>query len=105
MLLMIVTQLVLTTFVVYWLRTQYLSSKGRLEKELSELYIRTQDELIDTLVFKSYVNPVISDGRIITVNIGSGKDSLVVKSDSLHAIRGDRGNDPSVSKDDSITYG
>ena len=88
MLLMIVTQLVLTTFVVYWLRTQYLSSKGRLEKELSELYIRTQDELIDTLVFKSYVNPVISDGRIITVNIGSGKDSLVVKSDSLHAIRG-----------------
>ncbi|MEZ4997457.1 MAG: hypothetical protein R2758_08355 [Bacteroidales bacterium] len=84
MLLMIVTQLVLTTFVVYWLRTQYLSSKGRLEKELSELYIRTQDELIDTLVFKSYVNPVISDGRIITVNIGSGKDSWL--SNLIHCM-------------------
>ncbi|MCU0460163.1 MAG: HAMP domain-containing histidine kinase [Bacteroidales bacterium] len=87
MLLMIVTQLILTIFVVYWLRTQYLSSKGRLENELSEIYIRTQDELIDTLVFKSFVNPVIS-GKVITVNIGSDNDSLAHGPDSLTTTGG-----------------
>lgn len=86
MLLMIVTQLVLTIFMVYWLRTQYLSSKGRLVKELSEIYIQTQDELIDTLVFRSFVNPVISGKKIITVNIGSEQDSLAGRTDSLPAI-------------------
>jgi signal transduction histidine kinase len=81
-LLMIVTQLVLTMFVVYWLRTQYLSSRERLKKELSVIYVDTQDELMDTLLFRSFVNPVISGTKIITVNIGPGRDSLGPSHDS-----------------------
>jgi len=84
---MAVTQLLLTAFVAYWLRTQYQSSREMLEKELSGYYVNTYDELIDTLLFKSYVNPALKGKRIITVNLRPDQDSTFTDNDSIFAIR------------------
>jgi signal transduction histidine kinase len=87
LLLMVVTQLLLTAFVVYWLRTQYQSAKDRLEKDLTIYYVSTQDELIDTMLFKSYVNPALKGKNIITVNLRPAQDTLSVHNDSTVAVR------------------
>ncbi|MBE0677492.1 MAG: HAMP domain-containing histidine kinase [Bacteroidales bacterium] len=81
------TQLLLTAFVAYWLRSQYQSSRERLVKELSDCYVNTHDELLDTLLFKSYVNPLLKGKKIITVNLRPDKDSISIINDSIFAIR------------------
>lgn len=58
--LIIISQLLLTAFVVQWLRSQYNEEKERLELDLTSLYIDAQDEMVDTLLFRSYINPVLS---------------------------------------------
>lgn len=72
--LMIISQLLLSAFVVYWLRSQYLSERNRLAGELEGLYINTSDELVDTLLFKSYVTPALK---------GRGKDHLIIVNDTV----------------------
>jgi signal transduction histidine kinase len=84
---MVVTQLMLTVFVAYWLRTQYRSARDRLKKDLTIYYVSTQDELIDTLLFKSYVNPALKGKKIITVNLRPEQDSSSARNDSTVAIR------------------
>lgn len=87
--LMALSLMMLTAFVGYWLRSQYHSAREGLEKELTVFYIDTQDELIDTLLFKSYVHPVLASGNgIITVNIRSNPDSLRWKADTM--IKGEK---------------
>jgi|WetSurMetagenome_2_1015567.scaffolds.fasta_scaffold00002_6 signal transduction histidine kinase len=74
---MIVSQLLLTIFVLQWLRSQYNNERQRMKAELTATYLNTQDELVDTLLFKSYVKPVIAHktGRPV-MNIISVSDSL-----------------------------
>jgi len=81
LILMITSQVLLTLFVVQWLRTQYGNEKKMMTSEIDRLYLAAQDELIDTLLFNSYVVPVIDsagDGAI--KHIISVSDSLTVDS-------------------------
>lgn len=72
--LMVISQLLLSAFVIYWLRSQYLSERARLVSNLEGLYIDTQDELVDTLLFKSYVRPVLK---------GNGRDHVILINDTV----------------------
>jgi signal transduction histidine kinase len=78
LLMMIISQALLSLFVIYWLRSQYLSEKERLSNDLAGLYIDTQDEVVDTLLFHSYVNPVLSGSRNIEI------DSLITLKDTVN---------------------
>jgi signal transduction histidine kinase len=73
---MIVSQLLLTLFVAYWLRSQYRTEKDRLSNLLTTYYIETQDEIVDTLLFKSYVHPVLRGEAIQIEHRILGKDSV-----------------------------
>jgi signal transduction histidine kinase len=73
---MIVSQLLLTLFVAYWLRSQYRTEKDRLSNLLTTYYIDTQDEIVDTLLFKSYVHPVLRGEAIQIEHRILGKDSV-----------------------------
>ncbi len=108
LILMILSQLLLTGFVIQWLFSQYHDEKNGLAKDLNEFYINSHDEVLDTLLFKTYVVPALSENRVImtgrrvnhqdsskdhwkinkskdstfvTVNIVRGKDS----SNTIHA--------------------
>ena len=75
---MLTSQLLLTLFILHWLRSQYRSEKESLVNELTEYYIETQDEIIDTLLFKTYVSPVLSmNGHDKTQHFITLKDSAV----------------------------
>ncbi len=78
LILMITSQVLLTLFILHWLRSQYRSEKESLVNELTEYYIETQDEVIDTLLFKTYVSPVLSmNGQVKTQHFITLKDSAV----------------------------
>lgn len=86
-LLMISSQVLLTVFVVQWLRSQYNEEKERLELDLTSLYIDAQDEMVDTILFRSFINPVLTRsadsaaaGKHITgrVRLGGGREEIKV---------------------------
>ena len=87
LLLMVLTQLVLTAFVTYWLHAQYLASRDRLEKDLSVFYVNTQHELVDSLLFRKYVHPALAGGRFVRVDIRQDTDSSRAVQDSVFALR------------------
>ncbi|HVN57569.1 MAG TPA: HAMP domain-containing sensor histidine kinase [Bacteroidales bacterium] len=64
--LMAISQVLLVLFVLYWLRSQYFDEKKLLEQRLTTMYIDTQDEIIDTILYKNYVQPAMSaDKRMV----------------------------------------
>jgi signal transduction histidine kinase len=76
LILMISSQLLLTGFVIQWLFSQYREEKGLLAKELTGFYLKSHDEVLDTLLFKTYIDPVLSENRIIMM------DHRIIRSDS-----------------------
>ncbi|MDD4644513.1 MAG: ATP-binding protein [Bacteroidales bacterium] len=65
--LMIVSQLMLTGFVAYWLKGQYDDQKELLSNELSRIYDETRDQVIDTLLFSRVVEPALKDTLTFTM--------------------------------------
>jgi signal transduction histidine kinase len=68
--LMIFSQILLTGFMVRWLASQYKQERSRLNDELAQYYIESHDAMVDTVLFKSVVSPVLShadlaNGKII----------------------------------------
>ncbi len=96
LLLMIMSQLLLTVFVAYWLRSQYHTEKERLTGELYDFYAGTQDEMIDTILFRSYVNPVLSGQRYIISGKESQTDDTIVLKGSAGAGKSARWNGKGV---------
>ena len=85
--LMVLTQLVLTSFIVYWLHAQYLASEERLRKDLSIFYIDTQHELIDSVLFMTYVNPAIRGKKYVMVDMRKDIDTAGIEQDSVIVAR------------------
>lgn len=59
LILMITSQVILTVFVLQWLRAQYNEEKERLQNDLTSLYLDAQDEMVDTVLFRNYVGPAL----------------------------------------------
>lgn len=118
LILMSISQLLLTAFVAYWLRSQYRSEKALLLNELSAFYDATQDEMIDTLLLRSYVNPVLS-GRnafkarhdsagldtVIVRRPGSGPGTVRWKSNNIITVNIRQGADTLKPLHDSLVAG
>jgi signal transduction histidine kinase len=101
--LMVASQVLLTIFVFQWLRSQFFDAREDLRDSLGLLYFDTQDQLIDTLLFRNYVSPALEgnndtgiiirreeqnirwkgeNGRI-TVSVNASQDTLRHISDTL----------------------
>ncbi len=73
LILMVVSQILLTGFMVQWLLSQYREEKSRLSAGLDQYYLESHDAMVDTLLFKSVIKPVLSHtsvakGKLITEN-------------------------------------
>jgi signal transduction histidine kinase len=116
LLLMITSQLLLTLFVLQWLRSQYRSEKERLVNELTGFYIDTQDEIVDTILFRSFVGPALSGTsqpgitHMVTLSDSGKHDDIILRSvklivshtrDSLK-IRGTEIPDPAINPDTAV---
>lgn len=67
--LMISSQLLLTGFVTYWLISQYHQEKIQLHSKLKQVYFKTHDQLIDTLLMQHLIAPSLHDSLMVRVNI------------------------------------
>jgi signal transduction histidine kinase len=68
--LLIVSQLVITGFVIQWLIYQYNDQKQTLKEELERQYNESQEQVIDSLLLKHIVDPAIN------IRHSSGTDSI-----------------------------
>ncbi|WP_430816878.1 sensor histidine kinase [Carboxylicivirga sp. RSCT41] len=60
-LLMIVSQLLLSAFVGYWLVTQYKNEKQLLNRELRGHYYDVKNEMFDRLIYEAIITPIIEN--------------------------------------------
>jgi signal transduction histidine kinase len=67
--LMISSQLLLTGFVLYWLRGQYREEKLKLNDRLNHEYQLVQDQLLDSMLLKTLIIPSLDDSMIISLNL------------------------------------
>lgn len=84
--LMISSQLLLTTFVVYWLVGQYREEKTQLHIQLRSDYLTVQDQLVDSLLMEHLVIPALPgpDTAIIRVMEHTGRPSEDIRLGAVH---------------------
>jgi signal transduction histidine kinase len=81
LILMIASQLLLTGFVIQWLNSQFRAERESLVKDLTTFYVESHEAVLDSMLFKSYVNPVLSESRIIVMDhLVTGKDTTNIGS-------------------------
>lgn len=59
--LMVVSQLLLSTFVGYWLVTQYKNEKHTLNRQLRTHYYDVRSEMFDRVLYESIITPIIEN--------------------------------------------
>ncbi len=75
--LMVFSQLMLTGFVAYWLRSQFKDEKDLLRNDVSRLYDESLNQVMDSVVFSRVVEPALNDSVTITLLSDIKKDTLV----------------------------
>lgn len=79
-LLMIISELLLILFAGYWLRSQWRDEKNLLEKQLWTHYKESRGVVIDSLVMRRFVEPVLGDttvSRMFARREGSVRDDEI----------------------------
>jgi signal transduction histidine kinase len=73
--LMILSQVMLTGFVAYWLKSQFNDERAVLRVDLSRIYDDSRNQVIDSLLFNRVVEPVLKDSVTITMMAAEQGDS------------------------------
>jgi signal transduction histidine kinase len=76
---MVISQLMLTGFVAYWLASQYRAERNLLSEDLARLYDDSQSQVIDSLLMKRVVDPALKDSVTITMMTADVCDTVVRK--------------------------
>jgi len=80
--LMIISQLLIIGFVIYWLNDQYKSEEISLIKDLSLEFQNSQEQVLDSMLITQIINPVLADSINVTVNYEI-EDHTVKNTDSF----------------------
>ncbi|MCD6347815.1 MAG: hypothetical protein J7L96_10380, partial [Bacteroidales bacterium] len=101
--LMILSMVLLTGFVAYWLNNQFNEEKSNLQDRFLQQFISSQDQVIDSVLIE-YLHPIIGDSAmafsrpgeladtsfrhktITTIKIDTGHDSLVGSQGTFIAV-------------------
>ena len=84
---MVFSQLLLIAFVFQWLIGQYNNEKSELKKDLSLQFEKSEREIIDTLLEKNFITPLLKDKKGFKVSLqeeagdslsGSGKVKMYI---------------------------
>lgn len=77
---MIVTQILLLGFTFHWLNLQYKERQQLLLKDIGEAWSVSQQQMVDTLLFKEYIMPAMDTSSRRTIRYEYNTDSLKEKS-------------------------
>ncbi len=97
LLLMILSLVTLTGFVGFWLNQQYKEEKTELRKKLEANLADSQRQLVDSLLFKRFIQPILLDS--LKSNLSFTPDSIKqdAEENRLEVSR-DRGSDVALPK-------
>ncbi|MFC2102596.1 sensor histidine kinase [Bacteroidota bacterium] len=82
-LLMIISQLVLTAFVIQWLVAQFNSERSAFKKEVISLFAEGQEEVMDSMLVVHLIDPIMQGNRSYSLQMNISSDSL----DCLDTLR------------------
>ena len=86
-LLMVVSQLLLSAFVGYWLVTQYKNEKQTLNRELRSYYYDVKNEMFDRLIYELIITPIIENQDKANVEAIQFKDIVLKEDKKLELIQ------------------
>jgi hypothetical protein len=61
LILMIISQIMLTGLLVQWIKLQWIDEKEALQKEVSRLFTESVNQVMDSLLVKHLIVPVMND--------------------------------------------
>lgn len=73
---MIVAQILLVGFTIHWLNLQFSEHEKRLSGDLEVAWNESQQQMIDSLLLKEYINPAMDSSRNFNYHIEFNSDSL-----------------------------
>lgn len=76
------SQLLLSLFVIYWLIGQFKAEKHSLYRELNRGFMASERIMVDSLLAKHLINPILNDSSNYGVRFKLNHDSI--ENDSLH---------------------
>lgn len=82
--LMVVSQVILCIFVIYWLVEQYNKEKETLRKELVGQYFQAQEQVIDSLLLKHIISPALGDTTEFDIKLSSDSARVFVNHDTIN---------------------
>jgi len=102
--LMVISQLLLAGFAIYWLNGQFREEKKSLYDRLSQYYKEAQQVVIDSMLVKNIINPALGDSIFRSGEVKIRGASKVISSDSLSVNHGSRSvQSVSESRDALVT--
>jgi len=81
--LMLVSQVLLSGFVFFWLSSQYNNQKQILSEELKDMYVESRNEILDTLIIERLIMPFSGDS-LKASTLYKQKETSPYNRDSLH---------------------
>jgi len=93
--LMVISQVLLTGFSLYWLNGQYKEQKKSLWSQLTQYYKESQQVVIDSMLVKHYITPALGDSTYQFFKFSSEAGTMMM-ADSFRIVTG---ND-SIKPDD-----
>jgi len=87
LILMMMSQLLLICFALYWLNSQYKLEKNALLKEMYSYYQQSYNVTIDSMLVKNVIKPAMNDSINHYYNYGYHSGAIVM-ADSLKIVKG-----------------
>jgi len=85
--LMVMSQLLLICFALYWLNSQYKVEKDALLKDMYSYYKQSYNVTVDSMLVKNIIKPVMDDSINHYYNYGSHSGAIVM-ADSFKIVKG-----------------
>ncbi len=64
---MIISQVLLSAFVISWLSKQYKEEKSLLKKELIDIYVSSREDVLDTILVRQVIMPTLTGDSIMEI--------------------------------------
>jgi len=101
--LMVISQVLLTGFSLYWLNGQFKEEKKSLWSQLTQHYKESQQQVIDSMLLKHYITPALGDSTYQFFKFSRGADTMMMADSFRIVTRNDNINSDNESNKAVVT--
>ncbi len=86
---MLISQMMLIGFILYWLSGQFRSEKERLRRDLNATYKASTEIVMDSLLLKNYIKPALGDSALALYNLSEPRAAIMMTDSVVFSTGGD----------------